>query len=188
MVSPRNIRRALALLVVSAVLGILAAIFVNGPTSVPPEPVFRQPSPSVDLALRNARFTEVRNGVTVWTIEAERAEYSKEGEAANLSGIRMLFAKRHGVGAMTVTAARGTYSTKNRNVSLRGSVHVTTDSGIVFDTNSIDYLASAARFVTTDSVSFRQQRMRLTAQGMDLDVNAQVATFHRAVDAVVERR
>lgn len=188
MVSPRNIRLVLALLVVSAVLGILAAIFLNGSPSAPPEPVSRQSSPTVDLALRNARFTEVRNGVTVWTIEAERAEYSKEGEVANLSGIRMVFAKKQTVGAMTVTAARGTYSTKNRNVSLHGKIHVTTDSGIIFDTTTLDYLAAASRFVTADSVTFRQQRMRLTAQGMDLDVNGQVANFRSAVNAVVERR
>lgn len=187
MVSPRNIRLALALLVVTAICGIVAAILLNGSKSVPPEPVSQQPSPSVDLVLRNARFTEVRNGATVWTIVAERAEYSKEGEVARLSGIRMVFAKKHALGAMTVTADRGTYSTKSKNVGLRGKIHMTTDSGIVFDTNTLDYLASASRFVTADSVTFRQKRMRLTAQGMDLDVDDQVAHFHSAVNAVVER-
>jgi LPS export ABC transporter protein LptC len=187
MVSPRNIRLALALLVVTAIFGIVAAIFLNGSTSAPPETVSQQSSPSVDLTLRNARFTEVRNGVTAWTVTAERAEYSKEGEIAHLSGIRMVFAKKRTLGGMTVTADRGTYSTKSRNVSLRGKIHMTTDSGIIFDTNTLDYLASASRFVTADSVAFRQQRMRLTAQGMDLEVDDQVAHFHSAVNAVVER-
>jgi LPS export ABC transporter protein LptC len=187
MVSPRNIRLALALLVVTAISGIVAAILLNVSRSVPPEPVSQQPSPSADLALRNARLTEVRNGVTVWTITAGRAEYSKEGEVAHLSGIRMVFAKKRALGAMTVTADRGTYSTKSKNVSLRGKIHMTTDSGIVFDTNTLDYLASVSRFVTADSVTFRQQRMRLTARGMDLDVDGQVAHFHSAVNAVVER-
>lgn len=188
MLSPRNIRLVLALLVVTAIIGIVAAIFLKGSRSAPPEPVSQQPSLNVDLALRNARFTEVRNGVTVWTIVAERAEYSKEGEVAHLSGIRMVFVKRRATGNVTVTADRGTYSTKNRNVNLRGKVHMTSESGIVFDTDSLDYLASASRFVTADVVRFRQQRMRLVARGMDLDLDGQVAHFRTAVDAVVAGR
>lgn len=188
MVSSRNIRLALALLVVTAVIGILAAIFLNGSKPAPSEPVSPQTPRNVDLALRDARFTEVRNGATVWTIVAERAEYIKEGEVANLSGIRMLFVKRPGTGNITVTAERGTYSTKSRNVTLRGKVHMTTDSGIVFDTETLDYHATTSRFVTNDSVTFRQQRMTLTARGMDLDVDGQVVRFHSAVDAIVKRR
>lgn len=188
MLSSRNIRLALALLVVTASIGIVAAIFLNGSTSTPPEPVSQQTPLNVDLALRNARFTEVRNGATVWTIVAERAEYSKDGEVAHLSGIRMLFVKNHETGNIAVTSDRGTYSTKSRNVNLSGKVHVTTDSGIVFDTDSLDYLAATSRFITDDSVRFRQQRMTLTAQGMDMDVNGQVAHFRSAVNAVVEGR
>ncbi len=188
MISSRNIRYALAFVVVAAMIAILAAIFLNGSTTAPPEQAPRQTSPSVDLALRDARFTEVRNGSTVWTIVAERAEYSKEGEVANLSGIRMLFVKRPGAGDIRVTAEKGTYATKSRNVTLRGKVHMTTESGIVFDTETLDYLAASSRFVTDDRVAFRQQRMTLAAQGMDFDVNGQLVRFHRAVDAIVKRR
>ncbi|NVN89897.1 MAG: LPS export ABC transporter periplasmic protein LptC [Desulfuromonadales bacterium] len=185
MVSPRNIRLALALLVISATIGIVAAIFQKGSKSAPPEQVSQQLPLNVDVALNKAHFTEVRGGVTVWTIVADRAEYSKKSETVHLFGIHMEFSRNHSAGTITVTAEKGTYSTKSNNVALRGKVHMTTASGIVFDTRSLDYLASPSRFKTTDMVSFRQQRMTLSAHGMDLDVDDQMATFHSAVEASV---
>lgn len=186
MVSPRNIRLVLAILVVTATIGIVAAIFQKGSSSAPPEQVSRQLPLDIDVALRNARFSESRDGRTVWSLVAERAEYDKTGEVAHLDGIRMEFARHGSSGMITARASKGTYSSKTRIVSLRGKVHVATESGAQFDTEALDYLASDSRFSTEAPVSFRQQRMALTARGMKLDVNDQVAHFSTAVDASVE--
>jgi LPS export ABC transporter protein LptC len=185
MVSPRNIRLALALLVISATIGIMAAIFQKGSKPAPPEPVSHQLPLNVDLALQKAHFTEVRDGVIMWTIIAERAEYNKKGDVVHLSDIHMKFFKSRTVGSIMVTADTGTYSTKSKNVNLRGKVHVTSESGIVFDTPTLDYLASPSHFKTADTVTFRQKRMTLTAQGMDLYVDKQDVHFFKAVDATV---
>ncbi len=185
MVSPRNIRLALALLVVSAAIGITVAIFQKGSKSAPAESVSKQLPLNVDVALNKARFTEVRGNVTVWTLVAERAEYSKKGEAVDLFGIHMEFSKNRPAGTIIVTAEKGTYSTKNKNVALRGKVHMTTESGVIFDTRTLDYMASTSIFTTADTVRFRQHRMTLTAQGMDLDIDNQVAHFRNSVQATV---
>lgn len=187
MVSPRNIRLALAILVVSATIGIVAVIYRQGPTTAPPKPAPRQLPLNIDLALNEARFTEMRGETTVWTIVAGRADYSKKSEVVQLSGIHMEFPKHGAAGTIRVTAERGTYSTGNKNVALRGKVHVTTEKGIVFDTESLDYQSGPGRFTTAEEVRFRQNRMRLMARGMDLDIDRQVALFHSAVQAVVER-
>jgi len=55
----------------------------------------------------------------------------------------------------------------------------------VFDTRSLDYQASPSRFKTADAVTFRQQRMTLNAQGMELDVDKQEVRFLSAVSATV---
>ena len=166
-------------------MGIMAAIFRKGPKPVPPEPVSQQLPLNVDLALRKASFTEVRGGSTIWTIVAERAEYSKKGDIVHLVGVHMKFFRNRNVGSIVVTADTGTYSTKSKNVNLRGKVHVTSDSGIVFDTRSLDYLAYSSHFKTPDTVTFRQKRMTLTAQGMDLDVNKQQVHFFKSIDSAV---
>ena len=186
MVSPRNIRLALAILVMAATIGIVAAIFQKGSRPAPPEPVPQQLPREIDAALHDARFTEVRSGKVVWVLVAERAEYDKRGGTAYLTGIRMDFAGSRSKGNTTLTAAKGEYSIENRNVKLRGKVHVVSESGAVFDSESLDYLASRSRFTTTEPVMFRQQRMALTARGMELDVKEQQVRFNKAIDATVE--
>lgn len=177
---------ALAILVITAIIGIVAAITLKGSHQAAlPEPVSRQLPQNIDMAIHNARFYEVREGTAVWELVAQKAEYDKSGDVANLSDIRMEFARTATAGAITVTAAHGTYSSKSRNVALRGKVHVVTESGVQFDTETVDYVASRSQFRTADKVAFRQQRLTLTARGMELDVKSQKARFLKDIDAGV---
>ena len=68
MVSPRNIRLALAILVVTATIGIVAAIFQKGSSPAPPEQVSQQLPKNIDVALRNARFSESKDGKAIWSL------------------------------------------------------------------------------------------------------------------------
>jgi len=185
MVSSGNIRLVLAILVATTIIGIVAAISLKGSKRAPSEPVLQQLPQHIDVALHKARFTEMRAGTAVWELVAERAEYDKSGDSASLSGIRMVFAKTGSEGAITVTAAHGEYSSKSRNVKLWGKVHVTTEAGARFDTESIDYLAALSQFRTTEPVTFRHLRMALAAQGMELNVKDQKVRFFKAIDATV---
>ena len=186
MVSPRNIRFALALLVTTAIIGIVAAISFKGSRTALPEPVAKPLPQNIDVALHNARFTEMRDGVTIWELVADRAEYDKSGDVAYLSDIHMVFANTRSNGAITITAIEGEYANASRNVRLRGNVHVVTESGIVFDTESLDYLAGPSRFKTSERVDFHSGRLSLAAIGMELDVKTETSRFFKAIDAVVE--
>lgn len=176
----------MAVLVTSAIIGIVAAITLKGShQAAPPEPSSRQLPQNIDMAMSDALFHEVRGGATVWELVAKKAEYDKSGDVAYLSDIRMKFAKTPSAGALTVTAMKGTYYNKSRNVALRGKVHVVTETGGSFDTEAIDYLAANSQFKTSDEVTCRQQRLTLTARGMELDVANQKARFLKTVDAKV---
>jgi LPS export ABC transporter protein LptC len=128
----------------------------------------------------------MREGVTVWELIAERAEYDKTGDLAYLSDVKMVFAKSGSNGNITVTAAKGEYVNASRNVSLRGKVHVVTESGIIFDTESLDYLAGPALFRTAERVDFKHERLSLAAMGMEMDVKTETSHFLKSIDAVVE--
>jgi LPS export ABC transporter protein LptC len=186
MVSPRNIRFALALLVTAAIVGIVAAISLKGFRTTSPEPVSQQLPQNIDVALQNARFTEMRDGTTVWELVAKHAEYDKTGEVAYLSDIHMVYAKTRTNGSITLTASKGEYSNTSRNIRLRGKVHVVTESGMVFDTESLDYLAEFSLFRTADHVDYRHERLSLAAIGMELYAKTETSHFFKSVDAVVE--
>jgi len=186
MVSPRNIRFALALLVTAAIVGIVAAISLKGFRTTSPEPVSQQLPQNIDVALQNARFTEMRDGATVWELVAKRAEYDKTGDVAYLSEIHMVYARTRTHGSITLTASKGEYSNSSRNIRLRGKVHVVTESGIVFDTETLDYLAEPSLFRTADRVDFHHERLSLAAIGMELFAKTETSRFFKPVDAVVE--
>jgi len=186
MVSPRNIRFALALLVTAAIIGIVAAISLKGFRTTSPEPVSQQLPHNIDVALQNARFTEMREGITVWELVAKRAEYDKTGDVAYLSDIHMVYAKSRTNGSITLTASKGEYSNSSKNIRLRGKVHVVTESGMVFDTESLDYLAESSLFRTADHVDYHHERLSLAATGMELYAKTETSRFFQSVDAVVE--
>ena len=186
MVSPRNIRLALALLVTTAIIGIVAAISFKGSYTALPEPVSKQLPQNIDVVLNNARFTDMRDGVTVWELIADRTEYDKTGAIAYLSNVHMVFAKTRTNGTITVTASKGEYDNTSRNVRLRGKVHVVTESGMVFDTDSLDYLAVPSQFRTNERVEFHHERLSLDAVGMELNVKTETSRFFMMIHAVVE--
>ena len=72
-----------------------------------------------------------------------------------------------------------------KNIFLSGNVHVVTDEGAHFDTESITYNGALDRFTTNAPVIFRQQRLQLTATGMDLGVKSQKAYFKSLVVATI---
>ena len=186
MVSPRNIRFVLALLVTAAIVGIVSAISLKGFRATSQEPVSHQLPQNIDVALQNARFTEMRNGTTVWELVAEHAEYDKTGDVVYLSDIHMVYAKSRTNGSITLTASKGEYSNTSKNIRLRGKVHVVTESGMVFDTDSLDYLAKSSLFRTADHVDYHHERLSLAATGMELYAKTEKSRFFKSVDAVVE--
>jgi LPS export ABC transporter protein LptC len=187
MVSPVFIRPALVILVVTAIICIVIAISRNGSNhSAPVQSAFQQLPQNIDVALKQARFSEMKDGSIVWELVAEKVEYDKSGEIAHLSGgIQMDFLRTKTHGAVKVTADSGEYRINNKNIKLRGKVHVLREDAASFDTDSIGYTTAISRFKTEDKVIFRQERLTLNATGMEMDLKDQQARFFKLVDAKV---
>jgi len=186
MVLPVYIRPLLALLVMAVIIGIAVVVFRNGSQESKPVPPANQQLPqNIDIALKKARFSEIQDTLLVWELIAGRADYDKSGETAYLKEIRMEFQKTPSQGAITVTADSGEYYSAKKDIHLKGNVHVVTEEGAHFDTDSIFYKGALDQFTTKAPVVFRQQRIQLTAVGMDLGVKSQKAHFKSAVAASI---
>ncbi len=186
MVSSAYIRPLLALLVMAAIIGIAVVVFRNVPHGSPSaRPAEQQLPHHIDIALKKARFSEIQEGQVAWELVAERVEYDKRGDTAYLAGIKMDFQKRSSQGTVTVTADKGEYLSRERNVRLSGHVLVVTEEGARFSTDSLLYTGTTGRFTTAGSVHFRQERLQLDAVGMTLNVKNQQAHFSSAIEASV---
>ena len=186
MVSSVSIRPLLALLIMAALIGIAVMVFrTSHRTVVPGHRVGQQLPRNIDIALKNARFTEIQDGQIVWELVSERVAYDKNGDTAHLSGIRMEFQRNGAHGAVIVTADEGEYLSSEKNVRLAGNVVVTTTDGAQFKTNTIVYTGATTQFSTADPVFFRQQRLQLSAVGMELPVKDQQVRFRSSIVASV---
>ncbi len=186
MVSPVYIRTLLALLVLAAIVGIAVVVLRSNPQGSTPVRSANQPLPrNIDVALKDARFSEIQDGLVTWELVAEKVTYDKSGDTAYLSNIRMEFKQSRSYGTITVTADRGEYLSSAKIVRLNGNVHVVTGDGADFTTRSIVYSGVEGKFSTADEVTFRQQKIRLTAIGMDLNVKDQRARFTSSVAASI---
>lgn len=189
MLSSVYIRPLLALLVAAAIIAIVVIVLRDGSRGPAPVRSANQPLPhNIDVALKKARFSEIQDGLVVWELVAERVDYDKGGDVAHLSDIHMEFQRNRSHGVITVTADKGEYVSLTKTVKLNGHVHVVTEDGASFKTNSIVYKGAADSFSTADPVTFRQQRLQLTAIGMDLDVKSQRARFYSSIDATIISR
>lgn len=185
MLSVVNIRSLLAVTMAILVVGIAIFVFRGSPRTSLPEPSVKNVSKSADIALTNARFNEIRNGVVEWELVSERVEYDKNGDTAHLSNVRMNFFQQKKSGLIVVTAKSGLYSAKKRNVSLKDSVHVESSDGARFDTDLLDYNAARSVFLTASPITFQQDRLLLNAVGMDMDARRQKVHFHTLVDSTI---
>jgi LPS export ABC transporter protein LptC len=186
MASSVYIRPLLALVVMAAIAGMATVVFRSGSRgSEPVRSVNQQLPKNIDVALQNARFLEIQEGIVLWELIADRVDYDKDGDTASLSKIRMSFPPTRTRGTVVVTADSGDYNSVAKAVKLNGHVHVVTEEGASFNTESIVYSGSSAQFSTADPVVFRHERMRLNAVGMDMGVNDQKARFHSGINASV---
>lgn len=186
MVSQVYIRPLLALLVLVVIIGGTTVLFRNSPEETVQVRADSHALPgNIDVALKKARFSEIQDGLVAWELVAERVSYDKSGDKAYLVDIHQEFKHSGRSGAVTVTADYGEYSSGSKTIRLNGRVHVVTEDGASFKTDSIVYNGEEAQFSTPDPVIFRQQRLQLTATGMDLGVKNQKASFHSAVDATI---
>ena len=186
MVLPVNIKPLLALLVMVAIISIAAVVTRNVPTGSTPARSDNQQLPqNIDVALVKARFSEIQNGLVAWELNAERVNYDKGVDVAYLSVIRMEFPRAVSQGTVTVTADKGEYSSTAKTVRLTGHVHVVTEDEASFKTDSIVYTGATDQFTTNDPVVFSQQRLQLTAVGMELGAKNQRARFYSSVDASI---
>jgi LPS export ABC transporter protein LptC len=186
MAAPVYIRPLLVFLVAVAIFGIAAVVLKNGSHDTPPPQSVGQQLPrNSDVELQKARFSEIQDGAVVWELATERVEYDKNLDMAYLTGITMEFQRRHSQGAVTVTADSGEYASSLKVVRLKGRVIVTTENGARFTSDSIVYTGATDQFTTSDPVTFRQQRLQLTAVGMDWGVKNQRARFLSAVEASI---
>ncbi|GAB4484979.1 MAG: hypothetical protein OHK006_10270 [Thermodesulfovibrionales bacterium] len=135
-----------------------------------------------DSFFEGLRIVHKRQGEEQWLLTARRADLSKDGSSASLSGIEMKIPDKQ----ITIRAETGRYDMNSKRVSIDGEISAS-NPDYAITTSGIEIDSAAGTLATDQNVSVQGKRFLLTGKGMRIDKNAQQvrilqnvkATFHQ---------
>jgi len=142
----------------------------------------------VDVQMKGDSFFEglkivnKKNGVTEWVLLAKRADLSKDGKDALLTGIEMQLENR----GMTVTAEKGLYNMDTQQMTVDGDLHAT-NKNYVLTTSKARIDGSKGIFDTAGDVKIDGKKFALEGKGMQADNNQHKVRILKDVKATFNR-
>ncbi len=123
-----------------------------------------------------------KDGVTEWVLTADRADLSKDGKEALLSGIQMNMEKQ----GMKVRAEKGLYNMETKHVTIDGIITAQNENYVI--TTSQALIDSAEGILETeDKVTVQGKRFNLEGRGLRADNNEQKVRILNNVKATFNR-
>jgi len=131
-------------------------------------------------SMEGIRILQKKNGATVWTLTADKADFTEGDNKAKLSNVRMMIPKN----GLVLHADKGTYDLSDKSFKTECIVKADTkDYNIVAD--SMDYDVSSGKIRTGGQVKLESKRLKVEGKGMDADqgevkvFNDVTATFNK---------
>jgi LPS export ABC transporter protein LptC len=122
-----------------------------------------------------------KNGNTVWTLTAKRADFTGDENMAELSDINVVVQKN----GMTLHADKGIYNLPTQNITINSEITAETKDYKI-TTTSIDYEASSGELKTDKKITVEGKKFKVEGKGMTLDSQQKVrvqkdvkATFYK---------
>lgn len=129
-------------------------------------------SAAADLQLKKVKYTETREGVKEWELEAFSVGYFQEEGIVVCEKIKATFFGQNKV-SYTLTGVQGKFHIKTKVIEVFGGVKIDSTDGYHLRSSSIKYLAERRELITTDLVEMEGPRFRVEGQGMIIDIDRQ---------------
>lgn len=129
-------------------------------------------SAAADLQLKKVKYTETREGVKEWELEAFSVGYFQEEGIVVCEKVKATFFSQSEV-SYTLTGVQGKFHTKTKVIEVSGGVKIDSTDGYHLRTSSIKYLAEKKELITEDLVEMEGPRFKVEGQGMIVDIDRQ---------------
>ncbi len=131
-------------------------------------------------SIEGIRILQKKNGATVWTLMADKADFIEGDNKAELSNVSMMMPKN----GLVLHADKGIYDLSDKSFKTECIVKADTkDYSIIAD--SMDYDISSGKIKTGGKVKIESKRLTVEGKGMDADqgevkvYNNVTATFNK---------
>jgi LPS export ABC transporter protein LptC len=129
-----------------------------------------QPDASADLKLDRVHYTETREGVKEWELEATSAVYRKEGDTVILERIRATFYGKNQE-SYHLVGEKGKFNTQTKVIEVYDGVRIDSSNGYHMQTRSLKYQADQKELRTSDPVEMEGPSIRVEGIGMVVELN-----------------
>jgi len=167
-------RATLRKLVGVIIFGSLGLVGVIAWQTLTPPPMEKTPPPkpdaSADLKLDRVHYTETREGVKEWELEATSAVYRKEGDTVMLEKIRATFYGKNQE-SYRLIGEKGRFNTQTKVIEVYDGVRIDSSNGYHMRTRSLKYQADQKELHTPDPVELEGPSIRVEGVGMIVELN-----------------
>ena len=135
-----------------------------------------------DSFFEGLKIINKKDGITEWVLTAKRADLSKDGREALLSGIEMKLEKQ----GMMVQADKGLYNMETKNVSIDGVITARNENYVI--TTSQALIDSGGGILETEGeVTVEGKKFTLEGRGLQADNKEQKVRILNNVKATFNR-
>ena len=130
------------------------------------------PASPADLKLDRLRYTETRDGVKEWELEAASAQYFKEDGTVVLEKVRASFFGK-GDQTYSLEGEKGRFNTQTKAIEAFDGVKLETSDGYRLETRTLQYQAEKRELSTGDPVEMQGPQGKITGTGLIVHLDQQ---------------
>ncbi len=167
-----NLRSLLGVTVLGSLGGVAILVWLTlapGPDKKAPS---QKPEVAADLKLDRVHYTETREGVKEWEMQAASAVYFKGENTVVLDKVQATFYGKEKESYVLV-GEKGKYNTQTKVIEVYDGVKIDSSDGYHLRTRSLKYQAEQRELQTSDPVEMRGPDLEVNGVGMIVELNHQ---------------
>lgn len=137
-----------------------------------------------DVHIKNAHYTEVGEGDTVWEIDADSVRFVRKENLAYFDKVRIRLTLKDG-DSYVMTGDRGVLRTDTKNAELGGGVVVTAGRGWRLDTEALKYTDADQVIRSEKDVRLKSSKLEIRGVGMSVYLKTEEVRLSSKVNAVL---
>jgi len=167
-----TLRSLLGVIVLGSLGGVAVMVWLTLAPGPDKKAASQKPEVAADLKLDRVHYTETREGVKEWELEAASAVYFKEENAVVLDKVRATFYGKEQESYILV-GAKGRFNTQTKVIEVFDGVKIDSSDGYHLRTRSLTYQSEQRELRTSDPVEMDGPDLEVKGVGMVVELNQQ---------------
>lgn len=164
-----NIRQVLAAGIIIIVVSLAISLYMKLPGFMKRTPAVSRLPQNIDISLKTVRYSESRNGVTKWVLDARQADVEQKINLIHLTEPRFVVYLERKPGTVTITAGRAAYNIKTKDVVLNDTVVGVSDGGMRVQTENLSYREATSLLTTRAHIVMTHPGGSIEGDGLEMN-------------------